>query len=72
MIEICFAGKVTQIKRDRDQDVCLAWHIAALSRLEKLPDLKTLLADSSRPSAPQTAEQQWQIFAGLAAAQKRG
>lgn len=42
---------------DHDRAVALAWHIAALERQEKLPDLKALLSRRQR-SKPQTLHQQ--------------
>ena len=48
-------------EREHNARVWLAWHIAALQRMKKLPDIKKLLINNtSRPR--QTWRQQLQIF----------
>lgn len=47
------AHRHRQSVRQHDRDVALAWEIAALSRQERLPPLKTLL--SRKPVPRQTA-----------------
>lgn len=50
-----------KFEREHNAHAWLAWHIAALSRMKKLPDVKKLyLNNSSRPR--QTWRQQLQIM----------
>lgn len=42
-----------RIQGDRDRALSLAWHTAALSRQQKLPDLRTLLLSSAQASPEQ-------------------
>lgn len=48
---------VAHQRRDDERDVAmaLAWHVAALSRAKKLPELRTLLSKARRP---QTVDEQ--------------
>jgi len=50
-------GARRRLAAEQDGRAWLAWHVAALSRQSKLPDLASLLA-RDEPSAPQTPAEQ--------------
>jgi hypothetical protein len=58
------------MRRMRDELTAHAWHVAAFSRQERLPDLKSVLSRETR--AAQTPAQQWDFFVALAAKQGVG
>jgi hypothetical protein len=51
--------------RQHNERIWLAWHIAALSRQRRLPELASLLA--KQPARPQTWQQQFEIAKSLQA-----
>ena len=67
-----FKAKSAQLRREHNERMSLAWHVAALPRYKKFPDLKKLLArETSAARRPvQTSEQQWAIFGAMAEASK--
>jgi hypothetical protein len=40
-----------RIDDERDKAISLAWHVAALSRTKKFPELRTLLKKRNRPQS---------------------
>lgn len=52
-----YDGWVGRTKEKYKEMLWSAWHVAALSRQRKLPDLKTLLRDDDKRTEPQSAEQ---------------
>lgn len=62
-----------QIARDRAHDdrAWLAWHVAALQRMKRLPQLKKLQTRGRAPKA-QTWEQQLAAFEQIARAHNKG
>jgi hypothetical protein len=50
--------------RERNRDVALAWHTAALTRTEKLPKLERLLISVGKKK-PQTVDQMKQALASI-------
>ncbi|MGE0362791.1 MAG: hypothetical protein AB7R67_18910 [Vicinamibacterales bacterium] len=54
-----------QLTDVRDRDMALAWHIAKLSRVDKMPPLRDLLNAKSGPRRQHPAEQAaiWQVAA---------
>jgi hypothetical protein len=68
---LIFQGRAQQLKRERNERMSLAWHVAALTRSRKLPDLERLI--ETEPGArhePQSPDQQWAIFSVMAAGQR--
>jgi hypothetical protein len=51
-------GAQRRLTAEHDGRVWLAWHVAAFSRQEKLPDLDTLLSRSKQKAAPQSPAEQ--------------
>lgn len=41
-----FRGAAKRVKREHNERVWLAWHIAALSKAEKMPRLKDMLIET--------------------------
>ncbi|WP_134103021.1 hypothetical protein [Neorhizobium sp. R1-B] len=60
-------GAVEKLKRERNENMVLAWHIEALARQEKLPKLEKLLSKGKAPKAkPQSSS--WESdFASVSA-----
>lgn len=52
---------------DRARDVALAWRMANYSRADKLPELRSILAELEAHAFKQTVAQQRQVMLGLSA-----
>lgn len=64
-------GKAAQFQREHNERAWLGWHIAALSRAKKLPDLRKLQARApATPRQQQTPDQQWAVYQAMAQAQR--
>lgn len=51
-------GARRRLASEHDGRAWLAWHVAALSRAERLPDLGSLLFDNQKPTGPMSPEAQ--------------
>ena len=57
-IEVVLEGAALAIEREQRRDAWLAWHIAALSRMQRLPKLEIVMP-KKRP-APRSGARTWQ------------
>lgn len=67
-IDAILVGVNARLMRERNENMVLAWHIAALERQKKLPKLKDMMAEKPRR---QTPEQMQEITRGWLAGRKR-
>ena len=50
-------GARRRLSAEHDGRMCLAWHVEALRRTEKLPDLASMYSNQ-KPKGPQTPDEQ--------------
>jgi len=57
-ISVILDGAVARLRRERNENMILAWHIVALDRMKRFPKLDDLLQTEKRPTGRrQTPEQ---------------
>jgi len=57
-ISVILEGAVARLRRERNENMVLAWHIEALARQKKLPKLDDLIKAEKKPTGRrQTPEQ---------------
>jgi hypothetical protein len=61
-------GQVAKAKKHHNDNAWLAWHVATLMRMKKIPRLQKLQHRTA--SKPQSPDQQWAIFNAMAHAMK--
>jgi hypothetical protein len=72
--QIVLAGAAHRIRRERANIAWLAWHIAALGRAKKMPQLETLMPPKkAKPSKDSRGwQQQYAAFAAWAQSFQKG
>lgn len=69
-IRVILDGSVARLRRERNENIILAWHIEALARTKKLPKLETLLKAKTKRTGPMTPAQLEATVRGWLASRK--
>jgi hypothetical protein len=57
-IRAVLEGVGNRMRREHDERMSLAWHVAALTRATKMPKLRELMIGPQREARPQTMDEQ--------------
>lgn len=69
-IAMIIDAKASQFRREHNERAWLAYHVALLGRMKRLPDMRKLMAREPSIRRLQSADQQWAIMSAMAEAAK--